>query len=133
MHASFKNLYSKYNFDLSVIVNMSNARKMMRWAKSLIEYKKFNDIIGKKDSMPLIKLVLKLIPPLSRFFMWIFDTLVILSKVKVLPNVDQAYVTYRYALFWTISNLVSLLGALYELYDIARETAKLQAKKMIAT
>ena len=111
---------------------MSNARKMMRWAKSLIEYKKINELLGKKDSMPSIKFLLKLIPPLSRFFMWIFDTLSILGKVKVFPHMDMAYVSYRYALFWTIANIVSLLGALYELYDIARETAKLQAKKLIA-
>ena len=47
---------------------MSNARKMMRWAKSLIEYKKINDLMGKKDTMDIVRFILKLIPPLSRFF-----------------------------------------------------------------
>ena len=58
--------------------------------------------------------------------------MVILGKVKVLPNVDMKWISYRYALFWTISNLFSVIGALYELYMIAVDTAKLQAKKMIA-
>ena len=71
---------------------MSNARKMMRIAKSMIEYKKIRDVLDKQDSLPLIKFVLKLIPPLARFFMWFFDTLAILGKVKVFKNMDMKWV-----------------------------------------
>lgn len=132
MHNSFKNLFGKYSINLTFQGAMSNARKMMRMAKSLVEWKKINELMDKKDSMQFVKFLLKVIPPLARVFMWVFDTLVILGKTKVFPHMDMKYVSYRYAVFWTIANVVSAIGAIYELYEIAVETAKLQAKKMIA-
>jgi hypothetical protein len=98
-------------------------------AKSLVELKKVNELLEKRDAMTFIKFIFKVIPPLARIFMWVFDTLVILGKTKVFPNMDLKYVTYRFALAWTIANVTSAIGALYELYDIAVETAKLQAKR----
>lgn len=67
---------------------MSNARKLFRMLKSLLEYKKINMLLGKADSKPLFKLILQLAPRIAFFFYWILDTIIVLGKIKVLRNVD---------------------------------------------
>ena len=112
---------------------MSNARKLFRVLKSLIEYKKIMELLGKQTSMVMYKFILKLIPRVAFFIYWIFDTLVVLRKINVLPSIDLAWVSYRWAFFWTIANLTSALGALVELVDLAKEEAKLIAKKKLGS
>jgi hypothetical protein len=85
---------------------MSNARKLFRVLKSLMEYKKINAILGKADSTPIHRVILLLIPRISSFFYWIFDTIIVLAKIKFLTNVDIAWCTYRHAFLWTITNFV---------------------------
>lgn len=63
-------------------VNLANARKLFRLFKSLLEYKKINEILGKAESMPMHKLILALIPRVCFFFFWMLDHLVVLSKIK---------------------------------------------------
>lgn len=70
------------------IVELSNARKLFRVLKSLIEYKKINEILGKMDKMALHKFILLIAPRIAYFFYWIFDTFIVLAKIKVLPNLD---------------------------------------------
>ena len=74
-------------------VQMSNARKLFRVLKWLIEYKKINTLLGKADSIPIYKLILQLCPRIAFFFYWILDTFLILGKIKVLPNIDVAKIT----------------------------------------
>jgi hypothetical protein len=85
---------------------MANARKLFRLFKSLLEYKKINDILGKADTMQLHKLILTLIPRIAFFFFWLFDHLVILTKIKVINSVDIKWVTHKWALCWFIANTV---------------------------
>jgi hypothetical protein len=54
----------------------------------LIEYKKINEILGKMDKMPIHKFILLIAPRIAYFFYWIFDTFIVLAKIKVLPNLD---------------------------------------------
>lgn len=98
---------------------MSNARKLFRVFKSLIEWQKINLLLGKAGTIPPLKFILQLIPRVAFFFYWIFDTLVVLTKIKFLTTLDQAKIMYRWAFLWTIANFTSLLGALLELFDLA--------------
>jgi|TARA_B110001450_G_C17499240_1_gene431564 hypothetical protein len=74
------------------IVNMANARKLFRLFKSLLEYKKINALLGKAESMPIHKFILALIPRLAFFCFWLFDHLVILTKIKVLNGMDAKWI-----------------------------------------
>lgn len=112
---------------------MSNARKLFRILKSLMEYKKINAILGKADSTPIHKLILLLAPRISSFFYWILDTLIVLSKIKFLTTVDLKWCTYRHALLWTFTNLVQALAAVINLVEIGKEEAKLIAEKQFNT
>ena len=67
---------------------MSNARKLFRMFKSLIEWQKINTLLGKARSTAPLKFILALIPRIAFFFYWILDTLVVLSKIKFLRNLD---------------------------------------------
>lgn len=106
---------------------MSNARKLFRMLKSLIEYKKINIILGKADQTPLHKLILQLIPRVAFFFYWILDTIVVLSKIKFLTKTDMKTLTYRWAFLWTIANVFGVINAIVELVEISKSEAKLQA------
>jgi len=108
---------------------MSNARKLFRVLKSLIEYKKINDLLGKANSKPLYKLILQLAPRIAFFFYWIFDTFIVLGKIKVLPNLDLKSITRKWALLWTFANFTSVLGAIVELVEFSKEEARLIAKR----
>lgn len=108
---------------------MSNARKLFRVLKSLLEYKKINAILGKADSLALHKLILQLVPRVAFFFYWIFDTFLVLAKIKVLPNIDLKKITYRWAACWTVANLTSLLGAIIEIVEMSGEITRIQLKK----
>ena len=70
---------------------MSNARKLFRVGKSLLEYQKIMVLLGKMDKMALHKFILAMIPRVAFFFFWIFDTLIILGKIKVLPHLNMAW------------------------------------------
>ena len=67
------------------------------------------------------------------FIYWFFDTLVVFGKIKVLPNLDMAWVTYRWAFLWTISNFCGAALAIIELIDLMQEEAKLRAKSLVAS
>jgi len=107
---------------------MSNARKLFRMFKSLIEWQKINVLLGKASSTPPLKFILQMIPRVAFFFYWILDTIVVLSKIKFLTTVDNVKLMYRWAFLWTIANVTSLLGALLELADLAQEEKKLKKK-----
>ena len=88
---------------------MSNARKLFRVLKSLIEYKKINDLLAKAEQTPLHKLVLKLIPRIAFFFFWILDTLVVLYKIKVYQGIDIKSVSRKWAMLWNIANFTTAI------------------------
>ena len=67
------------------------------------------------------------------FIYWIFDTLVVLRKINVLPKLDLAWISYRWAFFWTIANFSGALSAFLELIDLAKDEAKLIAKKAVSS
>ena len=110
---------------------MANARKLFRLFKSLLEYKKINELLGKADSMQLHKFILTLIPRIAFFFFWLFDHLVILQKIKVLPNVDIKWVTHKWAFCWFIANTTTAIAAIVDLVSLAKEQAKLIAQKRV--
>lgn len=110
---------------------MANARKLFRLFKSLLEYKKINVMLGKADSMPVHKFLLALIPRIAFFIFWLFDHLVILTKIKVLNGWDAKWIQFRWALCWTIANWVSIIGAIVELCEINKDEAKFIAAKRV--
>jgi hypothetical protein len=99
----------------------------------LIEYKKINEILGKIDKVALHKFILLIAPRIAYFFYWIFDTFIVLAKIKVLPNLDQAWLTFRWAAFWTFANFVNIIAAIVELVEIGKEEAKLIAQRKVQT
>lgn len=116
-----------FDFDDFFIVQFSNARKLFRILKFLIEYKKINIILGKADSTPIHKLILLLIPRICFFFYWIFDTFIVLTKIKVLNGFDAAWLTHKWASLWTVANFTNILGAIVDLVEMGKEESKLIA------
>ena len=106
---------------------------MFRVLKSLIEYQKINVILGKADSMKFHKLILELAPRVAFFFYWIFDTLIVLSKIKFLTNVDIKWITHKWASCWTFANFVGILGHIVELLELSKQEVQCIAKKRIAS
>ena len=76
--------------------------------KFLVEVPKIQALLDKCSSMEVYKFLLKIIPRIAFFFYWIFDMLVILGKIKVLPNINMAWVQLQWATFWTIANLSTI-------------------------
>ena len=110
---------------------MSNARKLFRVLKFLIEYKKINQILGKADSIPVYKLILQLCPRIAFFFYWMFDTLIILTKIKVINGLDMKWLMHKWASLWTFANFTGILGAIVDLVEIGKEESKLIAQKRV--
>ena len=108
---------------------MANARKLFRFAKSIIEYKKINDILAKAESMPFHKLLLTVIPRICFFFFWLLDHLVVLSKIKFIKDIDIKWVTHKWAICWLIANTTQVIANIVILVELAREEAKLVAQK----
>ena len=115
-----------------LIAALSDARKLFRVAKFLVEYQKINILLGKADTMAIHKLILALIPRVAFFFYWIFDTLIVLTKIKFLTNTDLKWLTHKWAAFWQLANLTGILSAIIELVEIGKEEVKLIAQKRVA-
>ena len=114
-------------------MHLSNARKLFRVLKFLLEYKKINEILGKADTMAIHKLILQIIPRIAFFFYWIFDTLIVLGKIKFLNNIDMKWITHKWALCWTTANFVGIIDHIVSLVEIGKEEAKLIAQKRVAS
>lgn len=84
-------------------------------------------LLGKADGMAIHKLILALIPRVAFFFYWIFDSLIVLTKIKFLTGTDLKWLTHKWASLWQIANLTGILGALVELFEIGQEEVKLIA------
>ena len=108
---------------------MSNARKLFRMLKSLMEYQKINVLLGKADKMALHKLILALIPRLAYLVFWVFDTLVVLTKIGFTKRWAMKDLMYRWATLWTIANVFTIIGAIVELVEIGKEEAKMIASR----
>jgi len=89
-------------------------------------------LLGKAETMAVHKLILALIPRVAFFFYWIFDTLIVLTKIKFLTNTDLKWLTHKWACFWQCANLVGILSAIIELVEIGKEEVKLIAQKRVA-
>lgn len=94
-----------------------------------MEYKTINDLLGKADTMAIHKLILKLAPRIAFFFYWIFDTLIVLAKIKVLPNLDLKWLTHKWASCWTFANFTGIADAVVELIDVNNAEVQLVAQK----
>ena len=79
--------------------------------------------------MAIHKFILAIIPRIAYFFYWIFDMLIILSKIKFLHNTDMKWLTHKWASFWQIANLFGILGGIVDLVEIGKDEAKLVAKE----
>lgn len=108
---------------------MSNARKLFRILKSLMEYQKLCVLLGKADKMALHKLILAIIPRLAYLFFWVFDTLVVLTKIKFTNRWEMKSLMYKWATLWTIANVFSIIGAIVELVELGKEEAKMIASR----
>jgi hypothetical protein len=108
---------------------MSNARKLFRILKSLMEYQKLMVLLGKADKMALHKLILAIIPRVAYFLYWIVDTLVVLTKIKFTSRWDIKDLIYKWATLWTIANAFSIIGAIVELVELGKEEAKMIASR----
>ena len=108
-------------------MNLSNARKLFRVLKFLIEYKKINAILEKANTIVIYKLVLQLLQRFAFFFYWMFDTLIVLNKIKVINGLDAKWLTHKWASLWTVANFSGILQAIIELVETGKEEAKLIA------
>lgn len=108
---------------------MSNARKLFRILKSLMEYQKLKVLLGKADKMALHKLILAIIPRIAYFLYWVVDTLVVLTKINFTNRWDIKDLIYKWATLWTIANVFTILGAIVELVEIGKEEAKMIASR----
>lgn len=108
---------------------MSNARKLFRILKSLMEYQKLMVVLGKADKMALHKLILAIIPRVAYFLYWIIDTLVVLTKIKFTSRWDIKDLMYKWATLWTIANVFTIIGAIVELVELGKEEAKMIASR----
>lgn len=94
-----------------------------------MEYQKINALFAKASSTPLHKFILLIIPRISYFFYWILDTLVVLSKIKVINRFDEAKLAYRWATLWTIANFTTIIGSLLDIVDLGKDEAKISAQR----
>lgn len=108
---------------------MADARKLFRLFKSLIEYKKINEILGKADTMPMHKFVMALIVRVCFFCFWMLDHLVVLHKIKFTTQIDIKWVTHKWASFWLVANTVNIISSVTTLVELAKDEAKLVAQK----
>jgi hypothetical protein len=108
---------------------MANARKLFRFAKSILEYKKINDLLAKADTMPFHKLFLAVLTRVCFFFFWLLDHLVVLSKIKFSSQIDIKWVTHKWSTLWLIANTCTIITNIINLVELAREEAKLVAQK----
>ena len=118
----FMNLFS---------VNMSNARKLFRLFKSLLEYQKINAMLGKADSMSVRKLIFSLIPRIAFFFYWMFDHLIVMHKVNFYRGIELKWIMKQWAKCWVIANTTTIIGSILDLVELAKEEAKLVAAKRL--
>ena len=81
--------------------------------------------------MAMHKFILALCPRIAFFFFWVFDTLIVLTKIKFLTNTDLKWITKRWAALWTFANFTGILGAIVELVEINKEEIKLSAQKRV--
>ena len=95
--------------------------------KFLMEYKAINKLLSQADTMAIHKLILSLVQRISFFFYWIFDMLIILSKIKFLQNTDLKWLTNKWAGFWTLANFTGIITAIVNLVEINKEEVKLIA------
>ena len=110
---------------------MSNARKLFRLFKSLMEYKKINAILGKADSVSLRKLILQLIPRIAFFFFWFFDHLIVIHKVNFYRGYDLKWVLQCWGKLWFIANTTQIIDGILDLISLSKEEAKLAAQKRV--
>ena len=82
--------------------------------------------------MELWRFILKLIPRVAFCIYWVFDTLLIMGKIKVLPHLNMAWVQLQWATFWTIANLSTIANAIVNLIDLGEKEAQLRAKRKVA-
>ena len=113
-------------------VSFSNARKLFRMLKWLAEYQLINKLLREQDTMPVHKLILGLIQRIALFWYWVFDTLIVLSKINFLKNTDIKWITHKWAGFWTTANFTGIVTAIVELVAISKEEVKLIASKRLA-
>lgn len=101
--------------------------------KFLTEYKNINALISKAETMAIHKFILGIIPRIAFFFYFIFDTLIVLTKIKFLHNTDIKWLTHKWASMWQIANLVGILGAIVDLVEIGKAEVKLIAQRRVAS
>ena len=108
---------------------MANARKLFRLFKSILHYKKINELLAKADSMPIHKLILQMIVQLCFFFFWMLDHLVVLHKIKFSSQIDIKWVTHKWSTLWLISNTTNIILSIVNLVEVAKDEAKMVAQK----
>ena len=95
---------------------MRDARKLFRLFKSLMEYQKIQQLMKQKQTDH--KQVLNILIRLGFLFYWVFDNIAILTKVKLLKNVDQKQAAKRAATFWLIALVISVILVLITFYEL---------------
>ena len=103
---------------------MRDARKLFRLAKSLVEYKKMQELYAQKSPQHLK--ILNILSRLGFFFYWIFDNIQILAKVKFLEGVDKEKAGKRAAFFWFLGLVFSVSVVVIQMLEVAQEEGKLK-------
>ena len=105
----------------ALFVNMKDARKLFRLFKGINEIQKVKNLLVKTPvGMDELDLLLALATRISFFGYWLFDNLVILSKVKMINKKPKDFL--KPAMFcWWLANTFNILAAIKKLRVIRRE------------
>ena len=105
----------------SMFVNMKDARKLFRLFKGINEIQKVKNLLVKTPAgMDEFDLLLALATRIGFFGYWLFDNLLILSKVKMINKKPKSFL--KPAMFcWWLANTFNILAALKKLRSIKRE------------
>ena len=109
---------------------MKTARKLFRLFKSVNEYKKIMEILGKGKLSQTD--TLNALSRLAFLLYWFFDNLTVLASVKFL-NLDAKQMNKYGAFWWFVGLVLGQAVCFINLADIASEEAKLRKQERSET
>ena len=105
----------------SLFENMRDARKLFRLFKFVVEIRKLEQLLQNASKQPdEFSLLLQIGARVGYFGYWLFDNLLIMSKIKLLKK-DPSTFNKPAMFFWTIANLCNVWHALHSLKRVKRE------------
>jgi len=106
---------------------MAVARKLFRLAKFANEYATIKKTLA-SEQKPVEK-YLGVATRLAFLLYWVFDNLGVLVKIKFIKSLDLANTVRRANSFWLLGLVLTLIGAIRNLMNLAKDASKLKQSK----